>query len=80
MSDWASATESTTFNAFMSAQAGAAIKNAIRGPHNDVTHCASPHTCQFSFHWTGERDPAPLGITLGGQESALDALTAVLPG
>lgn len=80
MSDWASATESTAFNAFLSAQAAAVIKNAIRGPHNDVTHCASPHTCQFSFHWTGERDPTPLGITLGGQESALDALTAVLPG
>lgn len=80
MSDWASATRSTTFNAFLRTQARAIIANAIRGPHNDVTHCASPRTCQFSFHWTGERDPTPLGITLGGQESALDTLTAVLPG
>jgi hypothetical protein len=80
MSDWASATRSTTFNSFLQAQARAVIANAIRGPNNDVTHCATPRTCQFSFHWTGERDPTPLGITLGGQESALDALTAVLPG
>jgi hypothetical protein len=80
MSDWASATGSTTFDAFLRAQAGAIIRNALRGPHNDVTHCASPHTCQFSFHWTGERDPTPLGVTLGGQESALDVFTAVLPG
>jgi hypothetical protein len=77
--DWEASTHSTAYDGFLTAQANAVIQNAIRGPSNDIAHCATPHTCQFSFHWTGERDPAPLGITVGGQESALDALTAVLP-
>jgi hypothetical protein len=79
VADWAAATGSHDYDAFLGAQAAAVVQNAIRGTHNAVAHCATPHTCQFSFHWTGEPDPAPLGITLGGQESALDALTAVLP-
>jgi hypothetical protein len=79
VSDWAAATGSHDYDEFLGAQATAVIRNAIRGPHNAPAHCATPHACQFSFHWTGERDPAPFGITLGGQESALDALTAVLP-
>lgn len=78
--DYEVSTQSNAYTGFLHAQAAAVIQNAIRGPHNDLAHCAAPHTCQFSFHWTGERDPAPLGITLGGQVSALDALTAVLPG
>ena len=79
VSDWAATTGNSTFNGFLRAQASAVVQNAIRGPRNDMTRCGTPRTCQFSFHWTGERDPSPLGITLGGQESALDALTAVLP-
>jgi Glycosyl hydrolase family 76 len=80
MADWSAVTRSTTFNAFLRTQARAVVDNAIRGPRNNATDCATPRTCEFSFHWTGESDPSPLGITLGGQESALDALTAVLPG
>lgn len=79
VADWAASTGNHAFDGFLGAQAAAVVQNAIRGPHNNLAHCTTPHTCQFSFHWTGERDPAPLGITLGGQESALDALTAVLP-
>jgi hypothetical protein len=78
MSDWDSYTHSTAFNGFLRAQATAVVANAVRGPRNDVERCATPRTCQFSFHWTGEWDPSPLGITLGGQLSGLDALTAVL--
>jgi glycosyl hydrolase family 76 len=79
VADWAASTGNHAFDGFLLAQANAVVRNAIRGPHNDVSHCATPHTCQFSFHWTGEADATPLGITLGGQVSALDALTAVLP-
>ncbi|HTX33082.1 MAG TPA: glycoside hydrolase family 76 protein [Solirubrobacteraceae bacterium] len=75
VADWSAVTRSPIFNGFLRAQARAVINNAIRGP----SPCASPRTCQFSFHWTGEADPSPLGVTLGGQVSALDALTAVLP-
>jgi Glycosyl hydrolase family 76 len=79
VADWEAATGNHAFDPFLRAQATAVIQNAIRGPNNDLSHCGAPHTCEFSFHWTGARDPAPLGITLGGQESALDALTSVLP-
>lgn len=79
VSDWEASTHSDIYSAFLQAQATAVVQNAIRGPTNDIARCATPHTCQFSFHWTGERDPSPLGITLGGQVSALDALIAALP-
>jgi Glycosyl hydrolase family 76 len=79
VADWEAASGNHDFDLFLGAQATAVVQNAIRGPHNDLSHCGSPHTCQFGFHWTGARDPVPMGITLGGQESALDALTAVLP-
>jgi hypothetical protein len=77
--DYENSTHSTAYSGFLQTQAKAVVQNAIRGPSNDIAHCATPHTCQFSFHWTGERDPAPLGVMVGGQVSALDALTAVLP-
>lgn len=79
VSDWEASTHSNAYSGFLQTQATAVVRNAIRTPTNNIAHCATPHTCQFSFHWTGERDPSPLGITLGGQVSALDALTAVLP-
>ena len=79
VSDWSAATGSHAFDGFLQTQARAVVTNAIRGPNNDPARCRTPHTCEFAFHWTAERDPAPLGVTLGGQESGLDALTAVLP-
>jgi Glycosyl hydrolase family 76 len=79
VSDWAAATHSDAFGPFLEAQATAVVDNAVRGPNSDPARCVTPHTCQFAFHWNGERDPLPIGVTLGGQESALDALMAVLP-
>ncbi|MBV8430829.1 MAG: hypothetical protein JO244_06685, partial [Solirubrobacterales bacterium] len=79
MVDWEASTGGREFDSFLRTQANAVIQNAIRGSRNQLAHCGTPHTCQFSFHWTGERDPTPLGITLGGQVSAIDALTAALP-
>lgn len=78
LSDWQDTTRRTDFNAFLRAQAAAVMNNAVRGPGNRPAHCATPRTCQFAFSWTGRPDPSPIGVTLGGQESALDALTAVL--
>jgi len=79
VSDWADATHSHAFRSFLRTQAAAVVDNAIRGPNNDIAHCAIPRTCQFAFHWNAEPDPDPIGVTLGGQESGLDALIAVLP-
>jgi hypothetical protein len=79
VADWSAATGNNSFTRFLNQQAAAVIQNAIRGPNSDLAHCSAPRSCQFSFHWTGEPDPVPLGPTVGGQESALDALTSVLP-
>jgi hypothetical protein len=79
VSDWSAATGSKAFHFFLLAQAVAVVNNAIRGGRNEPEDCATPQTCQFVFSWTGRPQPQSLGVTLGGQESAIDALTAVLP-
>jgi hypothetical protein len=79
VSDWSAATGSDVFRSFLSAQAVAVVNNTIRGAGDQPGRCATAQTCQFSFSWTGRPQPASMGVTLGGQESAIDALTAVLP-
>jgi glycosyl hydrolase family 76 len=81
VTDWTAATGSHEFDPFLKAQARAVVRNAIRGPaHNGV--CPSAHSCQFGFSWARpfRTTPAPEQLaTVGTQESALTALTAVLP-
>ena len=77
--DWSAATRSRAFRSFLLAQAVAVLNNTIRGEREKPGRCATPQTCQFAFSWAGRTEPPSLGVTLGGQESALDALTAVLP-
>lgn len=79
VSDWSKATRSHAFDSFLRAQAVAVLNNTIRGAGDVPGRCATPQSCQFAFSWTGRPQPPSLGVTLGGQESALDALTAVLP-
>jgi hypothetical protein len=76
--DWSAATGSNAFHSFLAAQAVAVVNNTIRGPGGQPGACATPQSCQFAFSWTGRPQPASMGVTLGGQESAIDALTAVL--
>ena len=79
--DWTAATGSRVLIPFLRAQATAVVDHAIRGPDGTPGDCRTPQTCQFAFNWTGrygDRSDA-VGVTLGGQESAIDALTAVLP-
>jgi hypothetical protein len=78
VSDWSSATHSTAFSSFLRAQAVAVVNNAIRAANGLPGHCGTPQSCQFAFSWTGRR-PAQIGVTVGGQVSGIDALTAVLP-
>lgn len=78
VSDWSAATHSNAFSSFLRAQAVAVLNNAVRAPNGTPGHCKTPQSCQFAFSWTG-RKPAPIGVTVGAQVSAIDALTAVLP-
>jgi len=79
VSDWSKATRSKAFRPFLQAQAVAVVDNTIRAAGDAPGRCATPQSCQFAFSWTGRPQPPSLGVTLGGQESAIDALTAVLP-
>lgn len=79
VSDWSAATRSKAFRTFLMAQAVAVVNNTVRGADGEPGHCATPQTCQFAFSWTGRPQPPSLGVTLGGQESAIDALTDALP-
>jgi hypothetical protein len=77
VSDWSAATGSKEFRSFLLAQAVSVVDHTIRGAHDEPGRCETSQTCQFAFSWTGR--PDTIGVTLGGQESAIDALTAVLP-
>jgi hypothetical protein len=78
--DWSAATGSKVFHRFLLAQAVAVLNNTIHGAGDEPGRCATPQTCQFAFSWTHRAtNPIQPGVTLGGQESAIDALTAVLP-
>jgi len=84
VSDWEAATRSDIFRAFLVDQADAILARAVRGPGNTPGNCSSAAECRFAFHWTPsvaagvvDRGTVPTGV--GSQESALDALTVVLP-
>lgn len=78
--DWSEATGSREYGSFLATQARAVLDRAIAQSGGGPARCATPQSCQFNFLWTEPTDPtSTLGVTVGGQESALDALTAVLP-
>jgi hypothetical protein len=78
LADYDTATHSSTFRPFLLTQASAVVQHAILGGAS--TGCRTPSTCLFGFFWA----PPPhlsagaVGATLGGQESGIEALTAVL--
>jgi hypothetical protein len=74
--DWSRTTASTEFIPFLRIQAQAIVSHDINGATLSAAGCRSAHTCQFGFSWA--RALSPMLITVGTQESALDALTAVL--
>jgi hypothetical protein len=81
VSDWTMATGSREFVPFMRSQAQAVVRNAVKGP---IRHgvCPSAHSCQFAFSWARPFNQTPSVeqlSTVGTQESAVSALTAVLP-
>jgi hypothetical protein len=77
--DWAAVTGSNAFRPFLLTQARSILRHAIidGGSHP----CSTAANCLFGFYWA----PPPhltdwtVRRTLGGQESGIDAMTAVLP-
>jgi hypothetical protein len=81
VSDWTMATGSREFVPFMRAQAMAVVRNSITRPTRHGV-CPSAHSCQFGLSWARPFNQTPTSeqlATVGTQESALFALTAVLP-
>jgi hypothetical protein len=79
--DWSRATGSNAFHRFLLKQAQAVVRNAIIAPGNQPGQCQTAASCRFALQWAAPVNPgaASVGATVGGQESGLDALTAVLP-
>ncbi len=78
LADYDSATHTNTYHSFLVTQATAVVQHAILGGASTGCHTAS--TCLFGFYWSPPPhlvSNAP-GATLGGQESGIEALTAVL--
>jgi hypothetical protein len=79
IADYDTATGTNRYAAFLQHQAKAVVTDGLIGHGADLCHTAA--NCFFSFYWS----PPPqlvswaLRITLGGQESGIDALTSVLP-
>ena len=79
LADYDTVTHTNTYAPFLHRQATAVIKHALLG--GSQGKCRTPGNCFFGFYWS----PPPhlvswaIGITVGGQESGIDALTAVLP-
>jgi len=79
LSDWTSVTGSKEFLSVIRDQANAVVNTAILSAGSD--RCRTAANCMFSQYWippTHLVSWAP-GATVGGQESAIDALTAALP-
>jgi len=74
--DWTRVTRSQEFVAFLRTQATAIAAHDILGATPRSPGCHSPRTCQFGFSWA--RPLSPMLVTVGTQESALDAFVAVL--
>jgi hypothetical protein len=81
VADWTAATGRRTFLRFLQNQAAAVVDNAIVNPNNQPANCSTVTSCRFAFIWGRSLDPGPppVPVTVASQESAIDALTAVLP-
>jgi hypothetical protein len=79
--DWSVATGSSAYRSFLLAQAQAVLHNAL-SDGDRPSECRTPSGCQFGFHWALPVAPiaSRIGVTAATQTSAVDALTAVLPG
>lgn len=81
VADWSAATGRSTFRRFLRNQALAVVDNAVVDRDGRPATCSGPSACHFAFIWGRQLDPGPpsVPVTAASQESAIDALTAVLP-
>jgi hypothetical protein len=81
VADWTAATHSRAYARLLRTQADAVLRNATDVPGDGSDPCTTAPTCQFGAVWTPGSSHSPNAImaTIATQESALDALTAVLP-
>jgi Glycosyl hydrolase family 76 len=81
VSDWSAATGKNTFARFLHNQAAAVVDNAVVDAQNQAADCSTAPNCRFAFIWGPPLDlgQPPVPVTVASQESAIDALTAVLP-
>lgn len=79
VSDWSTATESTTYDGFLLAQARAVMANSASDGLRH-TGCQTAHACQLGFYWSQRVSPsqAPVRAATGSQEAGLSALTDAL--
>ncbi len=79
MADYDAVTGTNRYRSFLHRQANAVLTNALVAGGRDQCHTAA--NCLFGFYWA--RPPhlvsGAVRITLGGQESGIDALTSALP-
>jgi hypothetical protein len=81
VSDYDVATRTKTYHSWLQTQGAAILTRAVsNGVY--LTHCKTPHGCQFGLYWSRLVAPrkAPVSVSLASQTSALQALTAVLTG
>jgi hypothetical protein len=81
VADWTQATGKDTFVRFLHNQAAAVVDNAVVNRQDEPANCKVPSDCRFAFIWGRTLDPGPppVPVAVASQESAIDALTAVLP-
>ena len=81
VADWTAATGKRTFIRFLHNQAAAVVGGAIVNRENQPADCSTVAACRFAFIWGPPLDPGPppVPVTVASQESAIDALNAVLP-
>lgn len=82
LADYDTVTHTKTYAGFLHRQATAVIQHALIGGASGK--CRTAANCFFGFYWSPPPQVTPwhgirLGITLGGQESGIDALTSALP-
>jgi len=79
VADWALATNSSTYDAFLQLQAKAVVDNAASDGRTPSS-CQTPHTCQIGFYWSRKVPPAqaPIPVNAGTQAAGLAALVDAL--